>query len=256
MNRIASIALNTFRESVRGKLLYLVIVFGGILVFSTYLLSPLSVGAAREKIVTDIGLAFISFIGVMTAVMVGSTLVHKEVDKKAVYMVLTRPVSRFEYLAGKFFGIMAALLVMICVMSLIMSAVIIMGGGGISAGILTALYFSILEMAVMSSVVIFFSTFTTPVLTFFFAACVFAAGNLSGDLRVFADKFGSETMKKMTDFIFYILPNLKVFNFRHQAVHEVAVSFSELGLATFYALAYCVAVMLFAYLVFNRREFA
>lgn len=256
MTRIANIALNTLRESIRGKLLYIVLVFGGILIFSTYLLSPLSVGSARDKIVMDVGLAFISILGVMTAVIVGSTLVHKEVDKKLIYMVLTRPVSRFEYLAGKFFGIMGTLLLMTLSMVAVLLVLTLMGGGDISGGILAAVYLTVLEIAVMSMIVLFFSTFTTPVLTFFFAVCIFAAGSLSGDLRAFAEKFGSGSMKLVMDVFYYLLPNLKVFNMRHAAVHGIAFDSSDIWISTIYAVSYCGAVMILSYLVFRRREFS
>jgi ABC-type transport system involved in multi-copper enzyme maturation permease subunit len=256
MARISNIALNTFRESIRGRIFYLVLVFGGILIFATYLLSPLSVGSARDKIITDVGLAMISFLGVVTAIIAGSTLVYQEVDKKLVYMVLTRPVSRIEFLAGKFFGIMATLFLMISAMAAMLVILIITSGGGLSSGIFAAVYMSILEVAVISSIVILFSTFTTPVLTFFFAVCVFAVGSLSGDLRTFAQRFGPSSMKSVMDTIYYLLPNLKLFNLRHEAVHGIPFDYSDIALATVYALSYCGAVMIFAYLIFRRREFS
>ena len=255
MARIVNLALNTFRESIRGKLLYIVLVFGAILIISTYILSPLSVGAAKDKIITDVGLAFISFFGVMTAVIAGSTLVHKEVDKKAVYMVITRPVSRLQYLLGKFFGIMAALVLMVVVMSAVMCAVVVLGGGSVTGGMIAALFLSLLEIAVICSLVLFFSTFTTPILTFFFTLCLFAAGSLSGDLRLFAQEFGSGTMKFIMDVFYYILPNLKLFNFRHEAVHGVPFQYSDILLTTVYAGVYCSVVIYFSYLVFRKREF-
>jgi ABC-type transport system involved in multi-copper enzyme maturation permease subunit len=255
MARIVNIALNTFRESIRGKLLYIVLVFGAVLIISTYILSPLSVGAAKDKIITDVGLAFISFFGVMTAVVTGSTLVHKEIDKRAVYMVLTRPVSRLEYLVGKFSGIMAVLVLMVAIMSVLMGIVVVLGGGSVTGGILAAIFLSLLEMAVICSIVLFFSTFTTPVMSFFFTVCFFVAGSLSGDLRVFAQKFGSGTMKFIMDVFYYILPNLRLFNLRNEAVHQVAFQYSDILLTTVYAAVYCAVIIYFSYLVFRKREF-
>ena len=115
MERIRGIALNTFRESIREKLLVIALFFGGILMASSYMLSPLAVGA-RHKIVLDVGLAAISLLGVLTAVMIGGTLLHKEIERRAIYMVLARPVSRLEYLLGKFWGILLARSLVIAVM--------------------------------------------------------------------------------------------------------------------------------------------
>jgi Cu-processing system permease protein len=256
MNRISSIAVNTFRESVREKLLYIVILYGGILLLSTFILSPLSVGAAGGKIITDVGLAGISLLGVLTAIMVGSTLVHKEVEKKAVFMVLTRPVSRHEYLVGKFSGMVMALGLLMVIMTAVMAVMIFIGRGMPGLPVFLAAYLSLLEMAVMSSIVIFFSTFTTPILTSFFSVCIFVAGNLSGDLRAFAQKFGGAFVGYFMEVFYYLLPNLKVFNLRNEAVHDLRFHGSDIALATIYAAVYCGAILYFAYLVFRRREFS
>jgi ABC-type transport system involved in multi-copper enzyme maturation permease subunit len=254
MNRIYSIALNTFRESVRQKLLYVSLVFGGIFIASTYVLSPLAVGA-RDKIITDVGLAAVSILGVLTAILAGSTLVHKEVEKRAVFMVLTRPVPRYQYLLGKFAGIVAAIALMIAVMTGLMVVTVMLGPGFLRPAVFAAIYLSALEVAVMCAVVIFFSTFTTPILTSFFALCLFAAGSLSNDLRIFAERFGGSFMKAVMEVVYYILPNLKVFNLRHEAVHYLPFRMRDLLMATGYCTVYCIIFLYFAYLVFRKREF-
>ncbi len=257
MRRISSVAMNTFRESIREKLLFIVLIYAGILLLSTFVLSPLSVGAARGKIIMDVGLAGISLLGVLSAIMVGSTLVHKETEKKAIYVVLTRPVSRHEYLIGKFSGIVFALTVLMAIMAAVMVVMVTMGGQGqVNITVLSAVYLSVLEMTVISAVVIFFSTFTTPVLTSFFSICLFVAGSLSGDLRSFAQKFGGAALKYVMEVFYYILPNMKIFNMRHEAVHDLRFNVTDLGLATVYAVVYCSVILYFAYLVFRRREFS
>jgi len=256
MSNIYGIALNTYRESLREKLLYLVIIYAGVLLVSTYILSPFSVGAGRGKIVTDIGLATISIFGVITAIMVGSRLVHKEIDKKAVFMVITRPVSRVEYIAGKFAGIMMALGALTGLMTAVMLAVMLVSGVGVSGAVVLAVLLTIIEIALIASIVIFFSTFTTPILTSFFSICIFAAGSLSNDLRAFAEKFGGETMKTVISAVYFLLPNMATFNLRHEAVHGLRYSHGEVLLPVLYGLAYIAAMLYFAYLVFRRREFS
>jgi Cu-processing system permease protein len=210
MNKISGIALNTFRESIREKLLVIALFFGGLLMASSYILSPLAVGA-REKIVLDVGLAAISILGVLTAVMIGSTLLHKEVDRKAVYMVLTRPVSRLEYILGKFWGVVFSISSVVAAMTVVMVVTLLVGKVSLRWSIFAAVYLSLLEMAVICSMVVLFSTFTTPVLTSFFSLCLFIAGSLSGDLRTFAEKFGGAAVKGIMDAVYVILPNLAVF---------------------------------------------
>jgi hypothetical protein len=116
-------------------------------------------------------------------------------------------------------------------------------------------YLSFLETAVVCSLVLLFSTFTTPLLTSFFALCIFAAGSMSGDLRVFASKFGGEGTKLVTDALYYLLPNLKVFNLRHEAVHGLPFEAGDILRATIYAAVYSCVALFFACAVFKRREF-
>jgi ABC-type transport system involved in multi-copper enzyme maturation permease subunit len=254
VNKIASVALNTFRESIREKILAVALLFGLILMGSSVLLSPLAVGA-KQKIVMDVGLAAISIIGVLTAVFLGSTLVHKETDKKAIYLVLTRPISRSSFLAGKLVGIVLAIALVFAVMTAVMLGTVALGRGIVSPAVFASVYLSFLETTVMCSIVMFFSTFTTPMLTSFFALCIFAAGNLSGDLKVFASKFGGEGMKLVSGSLYYLLPNLKVFNLRHEAVHNLPFEAGDVLRATLYAVVYCAVILFFACSVFRRREF-
>jgi Cu-processing system permease protein len=254
VNKIACVALNTFRESIREKILVVALLFGVILMGSSVLLSPLAVGA-KQKIIMDVGLAAISIIGVLTAVFLGSTLVHKEVDKKAIYLVLTRPISRSSFLAGKLAGIVLAIALVFAVMTAVMLGTIALGKGIVRPAVFASVYLSFLETTVVCSIVMLFSTFTTPMLTSFFALCIFAAGSLSGDLKVFASKFGGEGMQIVTGSLYYLLPNLKVFNLRHEAVHNLPFATGDILRATIYAAVYCAVVLFFACSIFRRREF-
>ena len=251
--KIFAIARSTYRESVREKIWLVVLLFGVVIMASSFFLSPLAVGA-KQKIILDVGLASISILSVLTAILVGSTLLHKEIEKRAIYLVLTRPVNRFEYLVGKFSGIVATIAVLITVMTIIFLATAYFGGSQINSKVIAAVYFSLLEVALVSSVIVFFSTFTTPVLTSIFTLCLFIAGNLSGDLRTFAQKFGGPAVRWIMDFLYYTLPNFKVFNLRHEAVHDLPFNFQDLYHTTIYAFVYCAAIMYFAYLVFRGRE--
>jgi Cu-processing system permease protein len=254
MNTIASVALNTFRESVREKILVVALLFGAVLMGSSVFLSPLAVGA-KQKIVMDVALASISIIGVLVAIFFGSTLVHKEMDKKAIYLVITRPVSRPAYLIGKLAGIMAAVAIIFIVMLVVMIGTIALGRGDLRPAVFAAVYLSLLETAIICSVVMLFSTFTTPMLTSFFTLCIFAAGSMSNDIRVFASKFGGAGLKAAADLCYVALPNLKVFDLRHEAVHALPFSAADVLLATLYAAVYSGVVIYFACLIFKRREF-
>jgi ABC-type transport system involved in multi-copper enzyme maturation permease subunit len=222
---------------------------------STYILSPLAVGA-KEKIIMDVGLAAISLLGVLAAILVGSTLLHKEVDKRAVHTVLTRPVSRSEYLLGKYCGLTLAVILIVGIMVIIMVLMLLLGSGDMRPAVFAATYLSLLEILVVCAIVVLFSTFTSPVLTSILSLCCFVVGSLSNDLRTFAQKFGGVFMKKVMEVFYVLLPNLKVFNLRHEAVHDLHFKGFDLILATLYAALYCGVVLYFANLIFRRREFA
>ena len=253
LRKVLAIARSTFRESIREKIWLLVFLFGAIVMASSYFLSPLAVGA-RGKIILDVGLASISIIGVIASVLVGSTLLYKEIDKKAIYLVLTRPVTRFEYLLGKLSGIVSTIGLLMFAMALAFVAIIYVSGLSANRVLLAAIYLSILEMTLMSAIVVFFSTFTTPILTSFFSFCIFVAGSLSGDLRAFAQRFGGSSVRWLMDLFYYTLPNFSVFNLRHEAVHNLPFNMSDLTMATVYAAVYSVALIYFGYIVFKSRE--
>lgn len=255
MDAISSIAVNTFRETVREKMLYVAVFFGVILMASSYVFSPLAVGA-RDKMVMDVGLGGISILAVLTVIFMGSTLLNKEIKKRAVDIILTRPVNRFQYILGKFAGMVTSLYLMMLIMAAVLVGMVLLSRGGMETTVVAAIYMSMLEAAVICSVVIFFSSFTTPVLTMFFSVCVFVAGSLSGDLRAFTDRFGGAAVKYIMDLFYYALPNLSLFNLRHQAVHKLGFSAEEVGFSSLYAVVYCMVLLYFAYLLFNRREFA
>lgn len=256
MKAIVHVARSTFRETIREKLLWLVAAYGLLLVVSTWILSPLSVGAAKDKIVVDVGLAGISLFGVITSIMIGGALLHKEIDKRAVYMILTRPVTRGEYLLGKFSGIMAAIGSLVGLMAVLLVLVMIAGRVAVTRVVVAAVALSLVEIAVITAIVVFFSTFTTPILTSFFTIGVFAAGSLGADLRAFAQKFGGEAMRRVMDALYFTLPNLAVFNLRHEAVHGLRLTASEFFLSLLYGAVYAGAMLYFAWLVFRRREIA
>jgi ABC-type transport system involved in multi-copper enzyme maturation permease subunit len=254
VKKLVSVALNTFRESMRERILAVALLFGAILMASSVLLSPLAVGA-KQKIVMDVGLAAISIIGVLMAVFLGSTFLHKEIEKKAIYLVLTRPITRPAFLAGKLAGVVLAIALVFAVMTAVMLATVALGKGILRPAVFASVYLSFLETGVVCSIVMLFSTFTTPMLTSFFALCIFAAGSMSGDLRVFASKFGGGGMKLAADALYFLLPNLKVFNLRHEAVHGLPFAAGDILRATIYAVVYSAVVFFFACAVFRRREF-
>lgn len=249
-----AIARNTFREAVRDRVFALVGVFGLLLVSSSIVLSPLTIGA-QQKLVADIGLASISVFSVLVVLFVGSGLVSKEVDKRTIMTILSKPVSRFEYLFGKYLGLLGTIGVMIFSMTVLFAVALLATGSRFELSYLLSLGLTVVEMMVVTAVVIFFSSFTTSVLTSIFTLGVFLAGRMLPDLERFAIVTASPGVETSMDVLKYILPNLDLFDVRNAAVHGLPIDGQHVAWAVLYGVIYSGVLLLVADRLFRRREF-
>ena len=187
-SRLAAITLNTFREAVRDRVLYNLIIFALLLVASAPLFGEVSIGL--EKIIlVNVGLSAISLFGIIIAIFIGIGLVSKEIEKKTLYTILSRPVRRWEFIAGKYFGLLMTLVVNAAFMTAgfyLALAVISARLGKDDAVLLVGIYFIILEFFVVTAITLLFSSFSTPIFAAIFAFALFVIGTFAEDLRNFA----------------------------------------------------------------------
>src|SRR5512140_2450550 len=186
--RIGAIAFNTFREAVRDRVLYNLVVFALLLVGSAILFGQISVGIERIVLV-NLGLTAISLFGIVIAIFIGSGLVSKEIDKKTLYTVLARPVRRWEFILGKFFGLVGTLAVNTFFMAVGFFAGILYLAHTLSrqdVNLVFALYFIILQFVIVTAIALLFSSFSSPLLSAVFAFALFLIGTFAEDLRGFA----------------------------------------------------------------------
>lgn len=247
-----AIAVNTFKEAVRDRILAVCFVFAILLMASSTVLSWLTVGS-ELKIVTDFGLAAEAFFAALIAVLVGINLVHKEVDKRTIYAVLAKPVPRWLFIVGKYLGLMAVLVVAIALMSVFYLALVWWKGGVFPAHLFGALFLSVLEVSVITSVAIVFSSFAPPIEAAIFTAGVWAIGHMSWGFAALAERLPS-TAGNTIGLLYYVVPDLETFNVRSQVVHELAVSPAYYAGAVAYALAYSASMLVLAVLIFRRRD--
>ncbi len=254
LRRIWSIALNTFREAIRDKVLLSLLVLAIIVMGSAKIVQPLALGE-EAKVVQDMGLAAITLFCVLIAVLVGGKLVYKEVEKRTIYIVLAKPVRRWEFILGKYFGLMAVLLVSIVIMTVGFYLVLFATGVPSSAYLLVALLMTLFELAIVTAVAILFSTFVTPITSAVFTFAVYFVGHLTRDLRLLAAMSPSPVVKVVSQVMYYVLPNLNNFNVRGEVVHNVLLSPQVLGLSALYAVVYTATLLLVSIAIFNRRDF-
>ncbi|UCF78940.1 MAG: ABC transporter permease subunit [Candidatus Eiseniibacteriota bacterium] len=252
--KVIAIARNTFREALRDKALYVLVVFSVVLVGATRVISPLALGEG-VKITKDVGLSAISFFGMLAIIVMGAGLVHKEIDRKTIFMILSKPVSRRQFILGKFLGMADALVVMVVVMLLALQLVLLTSRVGLDVLVLKAGLLTFVELLVMTSIAILFSSFSTTALSASLTFIIYGVGHFSGDLLKFADRLPSEFARYVCHLLYYVLPDLEVFNVRGMAVHGSDISTERLLAATSYGVLYVLGALMFSVLIFSRRDF-
>ncbi|MGA3166591.1 MAG: ABC transporter permease [Terriglobia bacterium] len=257
MGRIAIIALGAFKESVRERVLYNLIVFAFLMIAAAILLGSISVGVERI-ILVNFGLAAISFFGFLMAIFIGIGLVSKEIERRTIYNILSKPVSRAEFILGKYAGLLLTLLVNTAIMTAGFYLALAFQKGGLTLNdlsLLLAVYFILLQFAIIVGVAIFFSCLSTPILSAVFTLCLLVIGNLSGDMRRFGQESGSPWLEKVTAALYYLLPNFSNFNVITPAAHGVRISGLLIAANTCYAILYIAVLVSGSILIFEEREF-
>lgn len=253
IHRIGAIAVHTFKEAVRDRILVMFLVFALVMMAFSTVLSWLTVGS-ELKIVTDLGLSALAIFGTLMAVFIGITLVHKEVEKKTIYAVLAKPVARWEFLVGKYFGLMLTLAVVTGLMAVFYLGMVWWKGGVLPTHLLPAVVLTYFELSIITAVAIVFSSFTTPILAAIFTVAVYVVGHLSWGFAGFLEQVPTPTAKLLVTLLYYGLPDLETFNVRSQVVYERAIGTGYMLDALGYAIVYTVGLLTLAVLLFRRRD--
>ncbi len=252
--KIHPVAVNTFKEAIRDKILYVILVFSILTIGSVWLINPLSLGEF-EKITKDLGLASISFFGLLISVFVGTRLVYEEIAKKTLYTILPKPVERWEFIIGKYFGLVLVLLLTIAVMTIFFFLITFFNIGEMDFNLLSAIFLTFIELGVITAIAVFFSSFTSPILSAIFTIGIFIAGHLSRDLNALAKMTESTATVVVCKILYYILPNLSNFNVRGEVVHHVPITLEYVLLSVLYGLLYCSIVLIVSIQIFKRKNF-
>ena len=251
--RILSIAVNTFRENLREKLLYNLLFFALLMIGSSILLSRITLGD-YHRLILDLGLASINLFGVLIAIFVGIGLVSKEVDRKTIYTIVSKPIPRYEFLLGKYCGLVITLFANTVVMVVGLLIVLQVMDVPITSLVFKSLALIFLELMVITAVAVLFSTFTSATLSAIFTLAVYVIGHLSGDLKEFSKKL-DEVSQMAVNAIYYTLPNLERFNLKGHVIHHLDFGLADMALTLAYGLTYAAFLLLLASVIFQRRDF-
>jgi ABC-type transport system involved in multi-copper enzyme maturation permease subunit len=250
--RIAAIALNTFREAIRNRILYLLLVFAVALILCAQAVSLMTVGS-EEKIIKDFGLATIDLFGVLTAVLLGIGLVSREIERRTVYVMLAKPMHRAEFVLGKYFGLVLTLLVNTVVMTAWFFGVLLAKGIADPA-LLKAILLLFLQFLLVTALAILFSCMSNPIISCVLTLALYVIGHLLWSFSLLKARLASQAAKALCTVLALVLPDLSHFDIKGQVVHGLPVTAADIGFALGYLGLYGSAVLLLACAVFQRRE--
>ncbi len=254
IDKILAIAINTFREKTRDRVLFVVLAFAIILILGSVLLGRLSI-LEQIKIIKDIGLSAIAISGGIMAIFLGIGLVSYEIDRKTIFSILSKPVKRSTFIIGKFLGLLLVMILNVCGMSIVHLFLLYIYGVEPTLIYIIAIYFTLLELTFIIAISLFFSTFTSTILSSIFTISLYIAGHTTDDLKWFGERSQSEFIKKFTEIIYYVLPNMEFHNLRANVTYNIPVEATYITFVTIYTLAYVILILIFASMIFSRREF-
>jgi len=252
--RIGVLALNTFREAIRDKVLYSLLFFAVVMIGISMILGHLTLGE-KTKIIKDFGLASIAIFGVLIAIFVGIGLVYKEIEKKTIYNILSKPIHRYQFLLGKYLGLVMVIFVEVVLMSIVLLSMLYLYEGHIDFFLLYAIGMIFLELMIVTAFALLFSSFSTPILSGLFTLSFYIIGHLTADLLALGQQGYSQALKYITQIIYYILPDLNYFNLKGQVVYHLPIEKEHLYFVFFYGVLYIVLILLLSIVIFQKRDF-
>ncbi|MFN8392402.1 MAG: ABC transporter permease subunit [Bdellovibrionota bacterium] len=256
MIRVWAIVINTFREAIRNKILYSVLLFMALIMGASALFASVTIGD-QLQVIKDCGLFSLSFFGAIITIITGVSLLNKELKQKTIYNILSKPISRWEFLLGKHLGLTLTVSLLVTFMGLGLVGFTALFERRIDLLLFQGILVAILEVTVISSVVMFFSSMAvTTTLPGILTLGTYIAGHSINYLNYFAATDGQSgaASQRVVTLFSWILPDLSVFNANSLLVYGQSLSAEHVMYATAYCLAYSTAALIFAGMIFSKRE--
>ncbi len=259
--RIWAIALNTFREAVRIRVLYGILI---LLIGANLMSFVLGAMAATDsaRVTSDTGLAGISLFGSLTAIFLGVFLLYGEIQRRTIHIIVSKPIERWEFVIGKYLGMALVLSVLVGTFSLAMFGTLLLKDVPITQAIFKAVVLSWCEVLLVAAIAIFFSSFSTPFLSGIFSLALWVIGRVTPDLEA-ASRTSSTMIRTITKVTLYVIPDLHLFAVSGRSiegtqvsVHGDFVSWGYVGLSSLHAFGWIAGLLAFAAVLFHRRDFA
>jgi Cu-processing system permease protein len=267
MRAISWVAVNVFKESVRDRVPYNLAIFAVLLIASSYLLGQLTAGQ-DVKIIKDLGLAATTVFGLFIAIFIGIGLVSKEVERRSIYSLLAKPISRTQFVLGKYAGLVLTLAVNVAVMTAALYAVLAYltyaapenvrsawDAPGIDRRLLIAIALIFVQLMIITAIALFFSTFSTPLLAAALTFGLFIVGHFNADLKNFDKVVDSAPAIWLARGVYHVIPDFSAFDVKTEVVHGLPVTAGYVGATAAYGLAYIAGLLAVSVVIFSRRDF-
>ena len=251
--RLWALAANTFKEAVRDRVLHSIFFFAIISVFLSLALKEMTIGD-QEKVVRSVAQGGLDLFASIIAIFLGISLVWKELDKKTIYTVLSKPIPRWTFVLGKYLGLMMTIAVELLLLTLVYVAVITLQQSFPPSVFFVSIGMLVLELMLLTAWATLFSAYSSPTTAAAFTLSVFIIGHLADDIWIFSNQSDNPGLRELGRALYWALPNFEVLSIREQAVHRLAVPWSQVGPAAAYGVGYTAAVLSAAVAVFQAKD--
>ncbi|MFC1556184.1 ABC transporter permease [candidate division KSB1 bacterium] len=248
-----TIALNTFKETVRDKVLYSFLLFALGFAIVSAVISTWSL-SQEEKIIQDFGLVIVTVFSLLISIFIGIGLVYKEEERRTIYSILSKPISRGSFIIGKYSGLLLTMLIIIALMAFVMLFLTFIFTGAMNFKLLLAAGMLFFIIAIIIAFALLFSTLTSPVISGILTVFMFVTGNFAADIKVIGPGIDSGLFSVFVNLLYYIVPNFELLNYQLAAVHDLPVEPMRVFTGIIYAVAYSGALILITILMFKNRD--
>ncbi len=253
MKPIWIMAKNTFRETIRDRVMYNILFFAIFIIGISLVISSWSLNQ-QVKLVKDFGLAAMSIFGLLIAIFIGIRIVYQDTERRTIYMLVSKPIGRWQIILGKYTGLLLTVLVNVVVMTISLLMVDFLIETHIDWGLLSAVLLIFFEIMVVIAWALFFSVFTSPMLSAILTVLIFIIGHLSPALKLFTQLHPENTTNGILLFLYRVLPNLENFNIKTAVVEHLALPPGAITNAVLYGLAYSTILLIFSAQILERRN--
>jgi len=252
--KILTVAINTLKEAVRNKVLYTLLFFGVIVSGLSITLATMTI-SDRPRLIANVCLANIEVFGVLIAIFVGISLVHKEIDRRTIFTIITRPLRRYEFILGKFLGLILTLLIQVAFMTIIFFVIeILFGGLEFLPDYLKAIWLISVQIAIITAIATMFSSMSSPILSGMFTLAFYIIGQISGYLEMLLPENAGAFLVMLLAVMRYALPDFQFLNVKGLAVYNHDIPFTYMFEATAYGFFYIAVILVISMLVFENRD--